>query len=423
MEESNVTVENKTKYYEGKTTLAQQRCNGVDNLVESSWKKQFVETRTKRSRPGWAVAIANGRNATNEYSRSGYDLKVMTGAYTITITKQCSTQDKTLTQQWRGVHSAGTIPTSLTLPSISYGATQLCRSRFLASIKRAQTHISGPTFIGELRESIAMIRKPAKFLARNIDEYLAACAAIRRLNRRLITRDILNKDLHSLWLEYSLGWAPLISETKKGAEALSRLINGDRKTFQVSGSATDKTKQTTITKSAISTLADIIEVRSFTTEAGMVLRGAVRPKASGPVWRAMDLFGFNASEFVPTIWELLPMSFVVDYFVNVGDILSATYTDTTGLYWSSESRRMKAISSVLGNQIVIRPNLPYANVTGDAGGWNLERYKFSRSLPTSLMPTLACSLPGTATQLLNLAGLAANVKQVSTSLSSLLTRH
>lgn len=423
MEESNVTVEQKTKYYKGVATLVQQRCNGVDNIYETRWSRQFVETRTKRSRPGWAAAIARGRNATNSYSRSGYDLKVTPGSYTIVSTNQCDPQIKTLTQKWDGVHSAGTIPTSLTLPSISYETVQQCRSRFLASIKQAQTHVSGPTFIGELRESIAMIRKPAKYLAKNIDGYLAACAAIRRLNRRIITRDILNKDLHSLWLEYSLGWAPFIAETKKGAEALSRLINEDRKTFQVSGSASDKTKQVTHSLSAIGSIADIIVTKDITTEASMVLRGAVRPKATGPVWRAMDLFGFNTSEFVPTIWELLPMSFVVDYFVNVGDILSATYTDTTGLYWSSESRRVKTIHSVMGNQIVSKPNMnTYTSITGDAGGYNLERYTFSRSLPTEIMPKLAFSLPGTATQLLNLAGLAANAKRVSTSLSSLL-RH
>lgn len=52
-------------------------------------------------------------------------------------------------------------------------------------------------------------------------------------------------------------------------------------------------------------------------------RGRIDAQVDAPVWNNLDLFGFSAKEFVPTLWELLPWSFLVDYFTNVGDILDA----------------------------------------------------------------------------------------------------
>jgi len=41
-----------------------------------------------------------------------------------------------------------------------------------------------------------------------------------------------------------------------------------------------------------------------------------------------NLFGFQPSEFLPTAWELLPWSFLADYFSNIGDCLTAWSTVT-----------------------------------------------------------------------------------------------
>jgi hypothetical protein len=48
-------------------------------------------------------------------------------------------------------------------------------------------------------------------------------------------------------------------------------------------------------------------------------------------WDNWALFGFTPSELVPTAWELLPWSFLVDYFVNVGDVLSSAVTASSNV--------------------------------------------------------------------------------------------
>jgi hypothetical protein len=45
--------------------------------------------------------------------------------------------------------------------------------------------------------------------------------------------------------------------------------------------------------------------------------------------RIVELSGFDLKAFIPTVWEVIPYSFLVDYFVNIGDMLEAATTDTS----------------------------------------------------------------------------------------------
>jgi hypothetical protein len=49
-------------------------------------------------------------------------------------------------------------------------------------------------------------------------------------------------------------------------------------------------------------------------------------------------------DFVPTVWELIPYSFVADYFTNIGDIISAFSYGNMNLRWSTRTQVVKAIA-------------------------------------------------------------------------------
>jgi hypothetical protein len=135
-----------------------------------------------------------------------------------------------------------------------------------------------------------------------------------------------------------------------------------------------------------------------------ILRGGVK---TTPSWdEYFRHFGFSPEAFVPTLWELAPWSFLVDYFVNIGDILSGWSYGRTNLGWSNTTTIFEGETSVL---FVARHDV----IPSSAGGWSTlpaanyvlresERMQYN----DSYTPDLEYRIPGLGVQALNIAALA-----------------
>lgn len=152
-------------------------------------------------------------------------------------------------------------------------------------------------------------------------------------------------------LNWKFGWAPLIAdistlaEITQAIESRVREFNSlikkgglKRKVFLASGSRESSSYNRTL----YSALAVVVKGNVHTTYKSVVW-GSVRwrPKRKDlvpvdklamfnfAVKQVLDLRGPNPG----TIWEMIPFSWLVDYFVNVGDILKAiSYTDLVEPY-------------------------------------------------------------------------------------------
>jgi hypothetical protein len=51
------------------------------------------------------------------------------------------------------------------------------------------------------------------------------------------------------------------------------------------------------------------------------------------------LFGFSPEQFLPTAWELVPYSFLIDYFTNIGDIIAGWSSLLVPLKWANKTTR------------------------------------------------------------------------------------
>lgn len=403
----------------------QDNCTGTARPTTSRFSANFAGGRTKSSKyPDWRRRIAVGSNCTNNYSRYGYVFIHSPGFVSWNSTKQCGLSKRNLSGWVQGTAN-NSPPSSLSLPANSGEALAIATAKFAQAVLEAQTHISGPTFLGELRSAIGMIRKPAKGLSKAIYDYLDDLKGYSRRCRRK-SKQLIDSDIYGIYLEHVFGWLPLIGDTQKGAEALSRLINGDRPNRQVRGFHSLKTANihspstVTVAGGLLRSRAEFRDV----TEVSVSIRGAVRAKAVGPLWRSMDLFGFDADYFVPTMWELLPMSWVTDYFSNVGDILSATYTDFSGLYWDSCTQKLRASRQYLESPFVVNTAVAGPNFSGggSGGSWTLERKSMVRTRLESRVPDLVFSLPGKPSQLINLSAVLAQSKGIGVTLSGLLNK-
>lgn len=172
------------------------------------------------------------------------------------------------------------------------------------------------TFLGEGRESIKMIADTAYKLAsaaRSLRKGNVAAAAKHlgvplkkgSSGRRSLSLGDSEQALSNAWLELQYGWKPLLKDTQSAAEAMANLLNKPMKRrFSSSGSA--RNSGTTLGGGLFLTKSESVTRKRYT----VVLREDYSPIAS---------LGLLDPEVVT--WELVPFSFVADWFLPIGTFL------------------------------------------------------------------------------------------------------
>lgn len=287
-------------------------------------------------------------------------------------------------------------------------ADNQAKARIVNKIRDAQTTFQGGVFLGELIESIALITNPGRALRNGVGDYISQLKKIgpriRRLSRRRITEVV-----RDTWLEYQLGWAPLISEIDSAAEALANhnyMKDQHWKVVRAFG-----VDQHTIHDNGYQQAGNTYpypQWRSHREYETMVRYIACVGVGSHRLtnWRRV---GFAPTNWLPTIWELIPYSFVVDYFTNIGDIISAASLARSDIRWIVKTVRRKATRFYEPVEPLWLGNTPdrysYPNVRL-VRPCEATRKSVSRNPYTgSLVPSLEFNLPGCSTQWLNVAAL------------------
>ncbi len=163
---------------------------------------------------------------------------------------------------------------------------------------------NAPVFLAEASKTVQMMVDRSSSLYR-------AYRSFRKGNLAGVARELglSPKTIHNTWLEYKYGWTPLLNDIYGGAVSLSKVkpAAGDISTFRASARSD----------------------RKFTGSGSGVSHDlTVRDSASAWVTvriRHPDTSAANRLGFLNPLliaWELIPFSFVADWFVNVGDCLS-----------------------------------------------------------------------------------------------------
>jgi len=193
-----------------------------------------------------------------------------------------------------------------------------------------------------------MLRRPASALRDGFSAYLKRTHRLRR--RRYPNNRELRKAIAGTWLEYVFGWKPLVGDIEDAVEAYRKLAS-HRETSFVIGEAfeTLQASQDTVSLSAPNYLRWTETTVKKKTDK-LKFKGVVRHAYSGvredTASRVAELCGFRLEEFIPTVWELLPYSWLVDYFTNIGDILNGMHAVNADLAWISLSRWTTASTKI-----------------------------------------------------------------------------
>lgn len=316
----------------------------------------------------------------------------------------------------------------LTKPVISIDATRAdneARQKFYKQVKSAQTAFRSLTALGELRETLSMIRNPAKGLRRGLDDYLRS---VTKRTRKVKKKSTKTRIVAETWLEHAFGWSPLISDIRSAGDALNRRLEryqgsytrvsaqGKDETWTYGGLVTNQGETGTNRDWTFSTLQGVT-VKCY---------GVVRSVCPSPVQADMTLFGANWREIVPTAWELVPWSFVVDYFTNIGDILDAWSVRKSDIAWSvtTTRKRVRRKTDTIVDSNSFSGFNPYPGTPTQLVltcspavivGTSVRRDPYV-GVPSN--PSLEWEIPGFGSKWINLSALAVSVKRTRRQLFS-----
>lgn len=307
-----------------------------------------VRTRTGDRNPHYREQIRNGidatTNLTGRYEALDYHGVSLSNRFKEVWVNPSFPNNLYIREAWGDTYWKNTDHT-LPIKSASTSTTfvdNLARAAFLKKVKSETLKFHGEIFLGELKETLHMLHRPAFGLQKLIKEYYNSL----KKRKRVAPKSWLNS-VNELWLEQSFGWNPLIGDIKDAVTAYTKkaeterqhkISAGARKEYDTTNAQLSGTQYapgkgfnagSLLLRTKSARVIERITVR---------YRGAVRAKVEAPTWRDKSLlWGFSPQEFVPTAWELLPWSFLIDYFTNIGDILDGVTTSTNDLVYANRS--------------------------------------------------------------------------------------
>lgn len=364
----------------------------------------------------WKWLIANAENATT--SLSGNRIRCWaTPGYTLRIYKPKSLNPATLADRYKYGAEGQLIVFQHPAPADTGLFTQANDQAIISFLKECyeqQRAFQALVTFGELGEALRMIKSPGKALRRGLGDYLEFL----RGRRGKVPKNRKRTFLSDTWLEYMFGWRPLISDISAGFEAVARYHHQLKPSKMVKAVGVAYGPTNYGSESLDSRPSGIQigwKVRSW-DEYHVKYYGRVAVLNPHGYLPNMRNWGADMRSFVPSLWELIPYSFLVDYFTNIGDVLSAFAFNQVDLRW--KVRGTKAVRYSESTEARIVPSTETSLVaivdTGNLGKLRYARESVTRGTHLgNLVPTLSFEIPGMSSlKWLNMAALARSQKRI-----------
>jgi len=290
---------------------------------------------------------------------------------------------------------------------------------FVARCLKAQRAMQSLVSFGEIGETLRMIRHPLSSLQRGLFSYLSSVST--RARGVKYVRKKVQRVVAETWLENAFGWQPLINDIKGAMDALSRLNTYAPLTKHINAKAG---------RSAVNSISEDFEVgalrvkvyrnASERTTVNVRYHGSIKV-ASAPTFTT-DVLGLSLRDIVPSMWELIPYSFLVDYFTNVGSIIDSMSLRRSDLNWVERGTQIECIRAHKSARVTPLDNDNTFDYMGQIS--RLRDSYVSRKVVTreayngGFVPPLQFSIPGISSKKwLNIGALLLASKETSRRIS------
>lgn len=295
---------------------------------------------------------------------------------------------------------------------------------FIKKATEAQRALQGLVALGELRQTLNLIRNPLKALRSSVDR-LTNDAWKRRRKFRDIYKDNgrggkeyrkeFRTAMADTYLEWAFGAQPLVSDVISGAEAASRIMTYHPPSIPISGRGQAS--------------SGVVDVKSA-LQGGNGLRceytirrsTAASVRYYGSVWTSVPglngmsgQLGVRLMDVIPAVWELIPYSFLVDYFTNAQEIVNAACFPASAIRWQARGQKLERCHELTAANCTFVGGLSYGdviqenNLTVETGCKTLRSEIIRYVYEGAWIPSLEFQVPGLSSKKwLNIAALAAS---------------
>lgn len=361
--------------------------------------------------PDWRERIARGDSATTgqygtkysySFARLSYSQEMKpTSPYYASL--GCTSRVQASGQ------NLGSLPTGSVSTIAASEAERSARSALLRSLTQAQTAWRGSNFIAEFAETVKLLRSPLEGIHKSTWKMIRKVDSMKRLFRRDPRRYA--QLLGNTWLTWSWGVKPLLNDVAELGQAIQNMSNdlSSRDMLPIRGNGVAPVTQSVLfTGWSVPYLPFAVYDAFNRTESSVRYKGAVR--ATPPGFQAvLQNFGFTPEDILPAVWEAIPWSALVDYFINVNEKIESLRWATADVAWLQRSMRNTSLSWTPGIKRSIHPDIVHYNVTARGGAAWARRTYIERYATLAPYPYWDFKIPNSLEQWINIAALWAGI--------------
>jgi len=358
--------------------------------------------------PRWKTQVRLGQDATTDLFGIDFEMLVNTKSFAREVVpylnpavtpREYATSAYCSPSQPVSASSLSNIPLS--------EANNAAMSGLSDKIQSKQQQLLAGVMIGELSETLRLLNSRGKTVKDLIARYLLG---VNKRPGRALTRKQKIVRASDLWLEASFGWKPFVNDIDDAITYIAK--EGTHKKRGTVRSVRSTSSQST-TDRLCSQSFPYLRADSNSIRTGTVRYIACVDVGSNSDHRARSL-GLAPQGWLPTAWELVPWSFLVDYFSNIGSIVNAFSIQASSVRWVVKTTRQ------VEKQVVrMRPAEPFTSTgfltENKSGKCICEFRRINRSSADLFTPSLALEIPGLSTKWVNMAALAISVSNSNTS--------
>jgi len=402
-------------YTSDMTTVIGSRTRGGSNLTYSS-TPTLVTIKSQNTlagfkNPKWRDQVRNNMPATTHCDGVAYtfDPVFLTAEYSYYSKATPSVESF---GEWFGHHPMNLPVLQSTPASVVTEVHNRCIRKFISACEATRSSVEAGQDFGEWKQTIeSMIRPMSSARKTIVDHY----ERLSKASRRYRAWDVPSrtKALADSYLEWTFGFKPLAIDIAQGYEGLRTRFRHMTNIVPVSAGATATHTGSNTFFTVGGQSLNVTGTKKSVSKYQERMKGGYRVglQPDGSLLPVDVLQIRTLDDFKITAWDLLPYSFLIDYFTNIGDIIHASTAVSANVVWgNSTSRRQtidtyqyKAIPQFIGSPAttVITSNICRS---GDSIS---SVTSFTRDVltPAQLIPEFRFSLPTSAKPWINIAAL------------------